>query len=69
MQSQKEAHCRFREEDGICAILKVTDATPQKPLCKFPQATTETCEIARDWRNPPSNPVDAGFLPPVGEID
>ena len=69
MSVKTEAHCRFREEDGICAILKVTDATPQKPLCRFPKATTETCEIVINWRNLPSNPVDAGLVPPMGEID
>jgi len=59
----------FREEDSTCAILRQTDATPQKPMCKYPNATTESCEIAVKWRNPSSNPFDLGLMPPMGEID
>ena len=62
-------HCMFREEDGTCAILRQADSIPQKPICKYPETTTESCEIAINRRNPSSNPIDIGFLPPMGEID
>ena len=69
MVETRANHCRFREEDGTCAILRQADSTPQKPICKYPETTTESCEIAINRRNPSSNPIDIGFLPPMGEID
>lgn len=61
--------CKFGEEDGTCAILRVTDSTPQKPICKYPDATIESCKVAINWQNPTSNPIDSGLFPAMGEID
>lgn len=68
MSEAKENHCRFREEDNICAILRQTSSKLEKPLCNNQQGTTDTCQTAIDWRSPSINPIDLGLVPPMGEI-
>jgi hypothetical protein len=67
MVSNKE-HCRFREEDNTCVILRQTSSQLSESKCTQPDKNTETCHTAIWWQNPNLSPIDRGLVPPMGEI-